>query len=74
MWVENVHVPQYALTDDMYPKLNDSNNDYGRTTVYSACVPAPKDTDELKKLNVGSSPAPRFHKNCKLKEVLLEVI
>ena len=74
MWVENVHVPQYALTNDMYPNVNGSKNDYGKTTVFSACVPAPKDVDKLKRLNVGSLPDPRFHRNCKPKEVLLEVI
>ena len=69
--VEEVTVPKYALSSEMYPKRNDTS--YKRTTVFSACVPGLKNNALFPELNVFPEPNALFHKGCSNDEVLLEV-
>ena len=73
--MEKATIPEYALNKEMFPKMNDSRTTYGRTTMFSACVPGPKNQNRLLKLNMGNSKLdPYFHKGCSINEVLMEVI
>ena len=71
-WVEEVTVPKYALSIEMYPKPSDSR--YKRTTVFSACVPGLTNNALFPELNIFPEPNALFHKGCSNDEVLLEVM
>ena len=72
-WLERMNIPSYAVINDMYPKLSASKQDYQRTKVFAACVPAPKSVRKLIAFNFADHPDPEFHRNCSNKEILLEV-
>ena len=71
-WAERSDIPSYAITSNMYPKHNASEDDYGRTSIFSACIRASEAS--LKKFNFAEYPKGKKPRRCGNKELLLNVI
>ena len=71
-WVEGFNIPGYAITGGMYPKHNASQDQYGRTPVFSACIRSSEES--LKKFNFAEYPEEAEPRRCGNNELLLTVI
>ena len=72
-WAERSEIPRYAITGNMYPQQNASEGDYGRTSVFSACIRGSEES--LKKFNFADAQYPEeLPDPCSDEELFLTVI
>ena len=71
-WVEAFNIPRNSITGGMYPKHNASQDEYGRTPVFSACIRSSEES--LNKFNFAEYPEGAEPRPCGVKELLLTVI
>ena len=71
-WVEAFNIPRNSITGGMYPKHNASQDEYGRTPVFSACIRSSEQS--RRKFNFAEYPEEAEPRRCDKNELLLAVI